>query len=568
MDTLQSRLLVIGLDGATFDLITPWVQDGRLPHLARLIKTGCSGPLRSTIQPTTAPAWTTFLTGVNQGKHGLYDFVTRRQDSYNLEITSAAHIKAPSIFDFVGQQNGKVIGINIPYTAPARPVNGVLIGGPFAPAVTPELFFPRYYHEKILRLVPGYFVLPDYNARAADPMADYAQKLLTGIANREKIALHLMQNEPWDFFMIVFMATDEVQHTFWHCLNAPETSPEFRYRQTILQIYERLDAAVGRLMAAATAATDATSLSTFVVSDHGAGPFAWMINLNQWLANAGFLQFRQDRTSAVQQFKTGILKQTALNYRRYVPGQWRAAVRARLGSERFDQVKGEFESALLTSNVIWEQTRAYALGAGGNIYVNMAGREPGGLVEPGAAYEQVRQELIAELMTMRDPDSGQPMIKQVHRREELYSGSFLEQAPDLIIEWSNYAYWGRGQYDSQAPVFQKQRHLDFSDQPLTGSHRPEGILIASGPGIRQGGTIEGTTLLDLAPTLLGMLGIQAPEEMDGRFLTALFDEAHAGNLQTLLNQINPTEVALPSDHQYTAEEEAIIADHLRSLGYL
>jgi predicted AlkP superfamily phosphohydrolase/phosphomutase len=258
----------------------------------------------------------------------------------------------------------------------------------------------------------------------------------------------------------------------------------------------------------------------------------------------------------------------ALGYRRYVPSQWRAAVRARLGSERFDQVKGEFESALLTSNVVWEQTKAYALGAGGNIYVNVAGREPGGIVEPGTAYEQVRQELVAALMTMRDPESGKPIVKQVHRREELYSGPFLEQAPDLIIEWTDYAYWGRGQYDSQAPVFQRQRHLDFSDQPLTGSHRLEGILIAHGPGIRQGETIEGTTLLDLAPTLLGMLGIQAPKEMDGRFLSPLFDAEYADQLQSLLKLTHPTEAAIPSDHQFTPEEEALIAEHLRSLGYL
>lgn len=561
------KTLIIGLDGATFDLITPWVQAGYLPNLAKLLKDGCSGPLRSTIQPTTAPAWTTFLTGVNQGKHGLYDFVARRQDSYNLEITSSGHIKAPSMFDFAGQQGRKVVGLNIPYTAPARPVNGVLIGGPFAPAVTPELFFPRDYYEKMMRLVPGYFVLPDYDARAAEPLADYAEKLLAGIANREKIALHLLQHEPWDLFMLVFMETDEVQHTFWHCLDAPEGSPEFAYRDTIRHIYARLDEAVGRLIEVATAVSPHTPLSTFIVSDHGAGPFAWMINLNQWLADAGFLQFRQDRASAVQQLKTGVLKQLALGYRRYLPGRWRAAVRTRLGAERFDQVKGEFESALLTANVVWGQTRAYALGAGGNIYVNVAGREPDGFVQPGAAYEQVRQELAAELLTMRDPDSGRPMVKKVHLREELYSGPFLEQAPDVVIEWSDYAYWGRGQYDSQAPIFQKQRHLDFSDQPLTGSHRPEGILIANGPGIRCGEQIEGANLLDLAPTLLGVAGIQAPEEMDGRFLANLFDDAYAAYLQSQLNQSDPASAAL-SDHQYTPEEEARIAEHLRALGYL
>lgn len=567
MKLKQNRLLVIGLDGATFDLIEPWIADGRLPNIAYLIKHGCSGPLRSTIQPTTAPAWTTCLTGVNQGKHGLYDFVTRRQESYNLEITSSTHIKAPSIFDFIGQQGGKVVGINIPYTAPPKPVNGVLIGGPFAPTVTPDLFYPRNYYEKILQLVPNYFVLPDFNSRAPDPMGDYADKLLTGIANREKIALHLLQNESWDFFMIVFMATDEVQHTFWHCLNAKETDPEYRYRQTIFQVYERLDEAIGKLRAAAEISST-SPLSTFIVSDHGAGHFSWMINLNQWLASAGFLQFRQDKTSTIRKLKTNIIKQIALGYRRYLPGKLRATIRSYLGAKRFEQVKGEFESTLVTSNIVWEHTKAYALGAGGNIYVNLAGREPKGIVQSGTPYDQVCEQLIAQLMLMRDPDSNEPMIKQVHRREDLYSGPFLHQAPDLIIEWADYAYWGRGQYDSQAPTFQKQRHLDFSDQPLTGSHRPEGILIAHGPGIRQGTNVQKARLLDLAPTLLGMLGIQATKEMDGRFLSMLFDEAYADQIQSLLSQTQLIDNTQPSDHKYTAEEEAIIAEHLRSLGYL
>jgi predicted AlkP superfamily phosphohydrolase/phosphomutase len=564
---MTNRLLIIGWDGATFDLIRPWVADGRLPNLARLMETGCSGPLRSTLQPTTAAAWTTFLTGVNQGKHGLYDFVTRRQESYDLEITSGRHIKAPSLFDLLGQQNRKTVGVNIPYTAPVRPVNGVLIGGPFAPTVTPDLFFPRSYHEKILQLIPNYFVLPDYDARAADPLADYAQKLMVGIANREKIGLELLEREAWDLFMLVFMETDEVQHTFWRCLTASPDEPEFAYRDTIRQVYERLDEALGRLIAQATAVSP-DPLTILVVSDHGAGHFDWMINLNQWLAESGFLQFRQGGATPLRQIKSSMLQRMALAYRRYLPADWRAAARNWLGTERFEQVKGEFETSLMAANIHWEKTQAYALGAGGNIYINLAGREPQGVIQPGAAYERLRQDLAAQLMTMRNPDTGKPMIKQAHMREALYAGPYLEQAPDLVIEWADYAYWGRGQYDSQSAVFQKQRHFDFSDQPLTGSHRLEGILVANGPGIRPGAEISAAKLLDMAPTALGLLGMQPSAEMDGRLLTDLFDAAYLNELQQSLAANAPLDPLNPADHQYTAEEEALITEHLRSLGYL
>lgn len=568
MHPKKKRVLIIGLDGATFDLITPWAADGRLPHLAQLMAAGCHGHLASTIQPTTAPAWVTFMTGMNQGKHGLYDFVRRRQHSYNLEVTSAAQVSAPTLFDIASQQGKHVVAVNVPYTSPPRPVNGVMIGGPFAPTVTRDLFYPPLYHDAILKMVPDYFILPDYNGRARDPMADYAARLMQGIEYRERISLHLLRSQPWDLFMVVFMATDEVQHSFWHCLEAPDGSPEARYRHTIRHVYQRIDEAIGKMLEAIAEDGDERETAVLLVSDHGAGPFRWMINLNRWLAEAGYLQFRRDNASGLRRLKTKTIKRLALAYRRYLPAQWRAAMRARLGSERFQQVKGEFESALMTASVAWEETQAYALGAGGNIYVNVKGREPAGIVEPDTAYEQVRTELARRLMTLREPETGEAMVRRVYRREELYQGPFLEQAPDLVIEWTDYAFWGRGQYDSQSPVFQKQRQLDFSDQPLTGSHRPQGILIAQGAGIRAGQQVEGARLLDVAPTVLSLLGIAPTPAMDGRFLTDLFTEDEAKRIQAAAETAVSVEESSPDPFQYSSEEEEQIAEHLRSLGYL
>jgi predicted AlkP superfamily phosphohydrolase/phosphomutase len=562
----RKRVLVIGLDGATFDLIEPWGAAGHLPNLARLMREGARGRLASTLQPVTAPAWVTFMTGVNQGKHGLYDFVRRRVDDYGVEVTNAVHVSSPTLFDIAGQADRRVIAVNVPYTFPPRPVNGVVIGGPFATSVTPDLVYPRTYFEDLKRIAPDYFILPQYDARAADPLGAYAQSLLKSVELRERVSLHLMKTQTWDLFAVVFMDTDEVQHTYWNCQDAPNDSPLTRYRHTIRDVYQRVDQAIGAMLAQVAEEDPERETIVIILSDHGGGPLRWLINLNVWLAEQDYLRFREDHINWLRRARTTGIKRLAHAYRRYVPTSVRSLIRTQLGAHRFDRLKGEFESALSTAEVDWEHTRAYALGSGGNVFINLHGREPRGTVAPGAEYERLRDEVAKSLLQLRDPETGQPVVRRVFRREELYHGPFLDQAADLIIEWADYACWGRGAYDSQAPVFEAQRHFDFSDQPLSGAHRPDGILIAHGPDVQPGARIEGARLLDLAPTILAVLGLPIPNQFDGRVLEAAFV------VDGLPQQSGSTMELIPAspakDLAYTPEEELKIVQHLQDLGYL
>ena len=207
------------------------------------------------------------------------------------------------------------------------------------------------------------------------------------------------------------------------------------------------------------------------------------------------------------------------------------------------------------------------LGAGGNIFINLEGREPAGIVRPGAEYERLRQELADALMALSDPETGNSIVRRVYRREELYDGPFLDRAPDLIIDWKDYAFWGRGRYDSQGtPVFEFQRRFDFSGMPLTGSHRPEGILIVNGPGVRSGARIEGAGLPDIAPTILGILGLPVPGYMDGAVLHRAFVE---GAVESIVSDSVSLATSSPGGElAYTPEEETEISQHLQDLGYL
>jgi predicted AlkP superfamily phosphohydrolase/phosphomutase len=304
-----------------------------------------------------------------------------------------------------------------------------------------------------------------------------------------------------------------------------------------------------------------------VVSDHGGGSLKYMINFNRWLADElGLLQFVSGKGKLLTQLKARLVKWAARAYRVYTPPRWRAALRNRLGANKFDQVRAGVESTLLSGSIDWSQTHAYAMGAGGNIFINLRGREPEGIVNPGEEYEALRQRIAAQLLELRSPASGERIVARVYRREELFSGPYLDQAPDLLVEWADYHFWGRGRYDSRPPIFEAYHQLDLTTMPLTGTHRPDGILIAQGPGIRPATSLAGANLIDLAPTLLGNLSIAPPTDMDGQVLAGLLTAAEFERISTL---VTDRDIAAENEEmQYNAEEAEIIAEHLRSLGYL
>jgi predicted AlkP superfamily phosphohydrolase/phosphomutase len=554
----RKSILVIGLDGATFDLIDPWVAEGYLPNLGQLMSDGCSGCLASTLQPLSAPAWTTFMTGVNQGKHGVYDFVQRRRDSYKLEMTNASMIAVPTIFDLVGNSGLNVVSLNVPHTYPPHPVNGIMVSGPFAPVSDARLIYPPLIGEKLMKLVDDYSVTPQYNARDSDPLCAYLDAIKHGVELRYQIATHLINNEPWDLFVVVFGATDLVQHAFWHHMTVSENDKEATFRYAIREIYQRVDEAIGSLMEYIDENT-----VTIVMSDHGAGPLRRIVNLNSWLAEAGFLRFQSSQERSGGRWQSKLINNLVGVYHQ-LPAVLREKLRSGL-AQRFQQLKGHIETALFTSAIEWSGTKAYALGAGGKIYLNVAGREPEGTVQVGSEYESLRNEIAEALIDMEDPDTGQRIVSRVWRCEELYHGSFLDQAPDLVVEWADYRYWGRGRYDIwAAPVFEDRRTMDFSDLPLTGTHRPDGIFIVNGPDVKPRVKIDEAQIVDLTPTILGLLELPIPEYIDGKLLREAFFEEAFRNIDVIAS---PVQSHL-KQVLYTSEEAEEISRRLRDLGYL
>jgi len=558
---MEAKLFILGLDGATLDLLLPWAEAGYLPHFRSLMDEGIRGELRSTIHPLSPPAWTSFMTGKNPGKHGIFDFVLHRPGSYELIYTNGGLRRGKTLWRMLSQAGKHVVVFNVPMTYPPEDVNGVLISGFDAPGVHSTFTYPPELHREIEHHV-GEYVLRDYPHHM--DLDSYLEQLYRLIDMRCKVLHYLLDTRPWDFFMAVFSATDLVQHFYWQYMDPsfPSVTEQERsqYGNAILEIYKRMDEVLGELLQRLPA-----EAHLFVMSDHGAGPAYKVVFLDQWLSTEGFLVYQQ--SGVVTASALSLLKRLHLGVKRHLPPQkieW--LVRT------FPRLRQRVKTHLDFAEIDWSQTKAYSFGREStSIYINVKGRCPQGTVEPGQAYEELCQNLCTRLKKLRDPESGELVVEQVYRREELFHGECLDLAPDLLIIWKDYHYTSRPGYrDRRGPIFESSLAYSEASEVSTlqkgGTHRETGIFLAKGPLLVEETLIQGVRLIDLFPMILKLFDIPIPNDIDGKVLEEIF-----------LPQVRqkPPRFASPSQTvdplagaPYSQEEEAKIIERLRGLGYL
>lgn len=562
----RQKVCVIGLDGATFDLVKPWVEQGHLPHVGRLMAEGVHGKLRSTIHPLSAPAWTSFMTGKNPGKHGIFDFIERPDHRYTISYTSGRSRQAKTLWGLLSEAGKSVIVLNVPMTYPAEPVNGALVGGLDSPSVRSPFTYPPALYAEMTAAVGEYSITVRYDERRGRKR--YVQDIFKMIENRAATADYLLRRYPWDFFIVVFSAPDIVQHSFWKYMDRdhPDHDPReaAEFGGVILEVYQRIDRWLGTLMARLDEDT-----TLVIMSDHGAGPFKQAISLNRWLEQHGFLHFR-DAASPPAPWRATALRTERLNQvlaglKRVTPVGVKVTLR-----RAFPRLRERVNARLLFAPIDWPRTKAFSVGVLGSIAINLAGREPQGIVSPSGEYEAVRDAIIEKLAELRHPETGAPLVERVYRREELYHGAWVDRAPDLLVVWKDYAYTAQYDYgEAGTGVFQARKTFEFSAKEHNGSHRPDGLLILKGRQVRSGHAVEGAEIIDLAPTILYAMGLPVPLDMDGNVLTAAFR-------RTAL-EANPVRYASPRGQQggqagvegpYSAGEAEEIRKRLVDLGYL
>ena len=408
----RSRVLVIGLDGVPFSLVSRWASEGRMPNVARLIREGVAGDLASTMPPTSGPAWSSFATGMNPGKTGIYDFLYRRPGSYVFPPVNTSLRDGRSVWRLLSDAGKRVVVVNVPISYPVEPVNGVLISGWLTPYFATDFTYPADVGAEIRQIVGDYRIYPaeTFSEGRRESFFTACDQLLAMLTETN---LHLMRTREWDFFLTVYFDTDRILHQLWHYLDAGHPWRGLREvsdrSEPVKRYFERLDRDIGRLVA--EAGPDARVV---MMSDHGMGRASRFIVLNNLLLDTGFMKLAGDPLTHLKAFafRRGL---TLRNVHRLAD---------RLGLAKHAEYKGVYsfdpvlkKLFLSFSNVDWPRTRAYSFGRHyGAVYLNVRGREPLGSVDPGKDFERTRDELTRGAHRTRRPGSRPAARRAVHQR--------------------------------------------------------------------------------------------------------------------------------------------------------
>lgn len=535
--TARIRTVLIGLDGATFSILDPLMAQGVMPFLRTFVDRGVRAELRTIVPPLTPPAWTSLMSGRSPGQHGIFDFF--QPDSPggpHIRLATSKDIRCETVWSMANRHGLRATVLNFPVTFPPPALDGNVISG-WMPWRQLRLgCHPAELYDR-LKARPGFNprelamdMALEAQATEGGPEEEYAAWVELHTRREQgwlDVLRYLMREDPSELTAILFDGPDKIQHLCWRFLDpalwpAQPGPAEQIVHDLCLNYFRQLDQALAEVVAMAGA--EATIV---IASDHGFGATTEVFHVNTWLEQAGYLAWSNQASLTAD--KPGTL---GMNYlARHM--QW----------------------------LDWTRTTAYASTPTGNgIHIVKARRD--GEEISREDYEAFREELIQALSGWVDPATGKPVVARIWKREEAFAGPAMLFAPDLTLALRD------GGLVSILP----------SDRPLTprptpaGTHRPLGILVIGGPGVRQGATLHELSILDVAPTLLYSLGLPTPQDLEGRVPLEIFEPAlRAGRPVQIVphSSANPPQTPAPNaEPVYDEEAEAVMLARLRGLGYI
>lgn len=525
--------ILFGIDGASFTVLDAMIAEGHLPHFKAFMEHGVRAELMSTVHPLTPPAWTTLMTGRTPGNHGIYDFLRaeiRRSGAF-FTLNDFRDVKCETIWSIVSRQGGRVTSLNFPLMAPPPPINGTIIPGLLSWRHLRRNIHPSTIYDRIK-------ALPGFNAQEMSWDFEHERKGTQVLPDEEledwnrfhiareqqwfNIVRFLMDNEPADLTAVMLDGVDKLQHSCWRFLDPKFVSPqpsgfESRIRALCLEYFQKLDAFLGELVQRA-----GPDSRIFIVSDHGFGPTTSVLRINKWLEQQGYLKWNDGSGSSGDGGpKTGNKHHVLLD---------------------------------------WEHTTAYAQsGATNGIHIRVQGDGAPGGIAP-ADYDAFRAKLAEQVLQIRDAD-GTQIVTRVMTREEAYPGTELGKAPDLTLVLHDHGFFS---VLNSEPIVEPR-------PVVAGTHNPEGIFLARGPGIPAGTTLPQQSILDVAATLLYSLGLPVPEDFESRVMRDVFEPTflNARPVRTgPPTQLHADGAAAESDEEEDADSEEKILNRLRALGYV
>ena len=573
---MAARALVLGLDGFDLGLVELFGAE-RLPNLHALMSRGVFAALESVQPPATLPNWTTFLTGVDPARHGVFDFTTRK--GYRIRFTSGTAREVPTLFTRLDQLGLRCACLSFPATWPPEKLrHGVFVSGWDSPVAFEAdrsfIWPPSLYDDTLQRFgKPSFDDVDEFHADEPGWIHGLPDALVRRVGRKTDWGRWLLERQDWDVFALYFGESDTASHYLWahHDTRSPRRPASVSAADGggLGRVYEALDQAVGALMQAA----GGEQTEVTVLSDHGSGGSSdKVLYLNRLLAEHALLRFRSARGP-----RAARLKEIAL---RRVPPRLRERL-FRLGNA---WLPSRLESNVRFGGIDMANTVAFSdeLNYFPGIHLNLAGREPGGIVRPWQRQETILR-IRAALLDTRDPWSGELVFRDLIPREELFDGPHLDRAPDLLVDLhldDGYSYnlmpsespnairaapWRQRRLPVQPPTTRPFRKLGTAEKlgkkgrSLPGSHRSHGFMTLAGPSVEAVGRVD-AQIADLSATLLRRLGLSVPPSFMGRVLW-----------EALLDQRNVSTVALPETGPLApcnAQNEGLVESRLRALGYI
>ena len=455
----RRKVVVIGLDGIPPELIFDrWLD--RLPNVRRLLETGIYGAIESSIPPITVPAWATFVTSKNPGKLGFFGFRNRRGYSYtDSSMANSLAVRERTVWDILSHAGKKVGLLAVPQTYPPKPVNGFMVTCFLTPNTSCQYTYPEQLREEVEQVVGDYVIdIADFRTEDKQRLLDEVYRMTE---QRFSLAKHFLTSRDLDFFMMVDMAPDRLHHGFWRFLDRSHRKYEFHpeYSAAIERYYIHLDNLIGELISLVE-----HEAYVIIVSDHGATRMDGCININDWFIREGYLKLKSRHRGTV---------------------------------------------ALKDADVRWDKTAAWGWGGYySRVFLNVKGREAQGKVEP-RDYEKVRDEIAQRIMEIPD-DKGNRMNTRALKPEEVYAGRYVQKAPDLLVFFGDLS-WRATEDIGHDSIYGFETELGPDDAV----HSQYGIFICSDCETKRGERLEGLRLVDGAPTILSLMGLPIPEDMEG-----------------------------------------------------
>jgi len=547
-----------------------------LPNLKKIMN-GSSGILKSTLEPITPCAWASMVTGQNPGKTGVFDFAQIVRGSYDLRFPNRTHVSGSSIWHQADKHGVKCGIVNVPMGYPAEKLkHGIYIAGMGSPSPDDDnVFWPKDLRSEIESYFKKPYDMMEFSKgrKSKDGYDILRDNLISYTGFQKKLSMYLLDKKDLDLFFIVFPATDQVGHYFWkhwdekHPLYSDELNK--KYGKVLLEVYKSVDDAMGEIM---DSFCDKKT-QIWALSDHGMGPFYLAPDFVSFLESEGYLKLKvpvenAEKMIAVVPFLAKF-SEFKFNFFAFLKRNMPLFLKNFLNKMFKTQKEAYVEGMSMLSIYDWNKTQVFVTDPKnmGEIHINLKGREPKGIVRK-EDYEKLRKELIDlfESIALKD---GTRLVTKAHKKEDVYKGQYLNDAPDIVIEWNLEETGCLNPQDQDIPKRYKSlfKKFDLTPSwtdvvlPYNGFHRMEGVWAVNGPGIKHASEIN-ADIWDPYIEILSSIGVSIPNDIDSKKM----DIWKTGKRPKIKEDKNKS--GKGSSQDYSQEDEEALKKRLKEMGYL